>query len=98
MMTPEDKAFELASLNSRGGVPSAKIRLPVQDVIAASGPRLPDVDHSQRKFNTGFVVVVEHGHSPSPELIEQANGIRRQWIDYWATATGHRASMIASPH
>lgn len=74
-----------------------RTKVTIQDVIAASGPRLPDVDHSQRKFNTGFVVVVEHGHSPSPELIEQANGIRRHWIDYWATATGHRASMMASP-
>jgi hypothetical protein len=75
-----------------------RTKVTIQDVIAASGPRLPDVDHSPRKFNTGFVVVVEHGHSPSPGLIEQANGIRRQWIDYWATATGHRASMTASPH
>lgn len=74
-----------------------RTKVTIQDVIAASGPRLPDVDHSQRKFNTGFVVVVEHGQSPSRELIEQANGIRRQWIDYWATATGHRAFMTANP-
>ena len=33
----------------------------IQDVIAVEGPRLPDVDHSQKKFNTGMVVVVEHG-------------------------------------
>jgi hypothetical protein len=49
---------------------------------------LPDVDHSQREFNTGIVVVVEHGQSPSHELIERANGIRNQWIDYWETSTG----------
>jgi hypothetical protein len=41
--------------------------------------------------------VVEHGQSPSAELIERANGIRRQWIDYWETTTGHRASMTANP-
>lgn len=75
-----------------------RIKLTVQDVIAAEGPRSPDVDHSQRKFNTGIVVVVEHGQKPSRELLEQANGIRQQWIDYWATATGHRASMTADPH
>jgi hypothetical protein len=73
------------------------IKITIQDVIAAEGPRSPDVDHSQRKFNTGIVVVVEHGHSPSPELLERANGIRRQWIDYWETTTGHRASMTANP-
>jgi hypothetical protein len=74
-----------------------RTKVTIQDVIAAEGPRLPDVDHSQRKFNTGIVVVVEHGHSPSHELLEQANGIRQQWIKYWETTTGHRASMTTNP-
>jgi hypothetical protein len=74
-----------------------RTRVTIQDVIAAEGPRLPDVDRSQRKFNTGIVVVVEHGQSPSHELIERANGIQRQWIEYWATTTGHRASMTTNP-
>jgi hypothetical protein len=75
-----------------------RTKVTIQDVIAAQGPRLPDVDHSQRRFNTGIVVVIEHGQSPSLQLIQQANGIRQQWIDYWETTTGHRASMIAEPH
>ena len=74
-----------------------RTKVTIQDVIAAEGRRSPDVDHSQRKFNTGIVVVVEHGHSPSHEILEQATGIQRQWIDYWARATGHRASMTANP-
>jgi len=73
-----------------------RTKVTIQDVIAVEGPRLPDVDHSQREFNTGIVVVVEHGRSPSPELIERANGIRYQWIDYWETTTGHRASMTVN--
>jgi hypothetical protein len=40
--------------------------------------------------------MVEHGKSPSPELLERANGIRRQWIAYWEIATGQRATMSAS--
>ncbi|MGO9086097.1 MAG: hypothetical protein ACLQBK_12795 [Candidatus Sulfotelmatobacter sp.] len=74
-----------------------RTKVTIQDVIAVEGPRLPDVDHSQRKFNTGIVVVVEHGQSPSPELVDRANGIRRQWIDYWETTTGHRALMTTDP-
>jgi hypothetical protein len=31
-------------------------------------------------------------------LINRANSIRRRWIDYWAIATGSRASMTADPH
>jgi hypothetical protein len=74
-----------------------RMKVTIQDVIAALGPRLPDVDHSQRKFNTGIVVVVEHAQRPSDQLVEQANGIRKQWIEYWGTTTGHRASMTVQP-
>ncbi len=74
-----------------------RTKITVQDVIAAEGPRLPEVDRAQKKFNTGMVVIVEHGATPSKELIERTNGIRERWIDYWATTTGHRSSMTASP-
>jgi hypothetical protein len=74
-----------------------RTKVTIQDVIAAEGPRLPDVAHSQRKFNTGIVVVVEHGKSPSRELLERAEGIRQQWMYFWETATGHRASMTTNP-
>jgi hypothetical protein len=75
-----------------------RTKIAIQDVIAAEGPRRPDVDHSQRRFNTGIVVIVEHGQTPSAVLIDRANGIRRQWIDYWSIATGRRASMTVDPH
>jgi hypothetical protein len=75
-----------------------RTKITIGDVIAAEGPRLPDVDHSQRNFNTGIVLVVEHGHVPSHDLMERADRIRQQWIDYWETTTGHRASMTATPH
>jgi len=67
----------------------------IQDVIAVEGPRLPDVDKAQKQFNTGIVVIVERGKSPSQELIDRATGIRTAWIDYFSTTTGHRASMTA---
>jgi hypothetical protein len=73
-----------------------RTKITIQDVIAVAGPRLPDVDHSQKQFNTGIVVMVEHGAKPSRELLDRANGIRTAWIGYWATTTGHRASMTAT--
>jgi hypothetical protein len=84
--------------NGRPIFKGQRMRITIQDVIAAEGPRLPDVNHSQRHFNTGIVVIVEHGRMPSAELINRANGIRRQWIDYWAVTTGRRASMTVDPH
>jgi hypothetical protein len=73
-----------------------RTKITIQDVIAVEGPRQPDVDHAQRQFNTGMVVIVEHGKTPSRELIERTDGIRAAWIDYFATVTGHRASMTAT--
>jgi len=76
---------------------ATRTKVTVQDVIAAEGPRVPDADHSQRKFNTGIVVIVEHGRSPSREVVERANGILQEWIEYWSTATGRRALMTVDP-
>jgi hypothetical protein len=75
-----------------------RTRVTIQDVIAAEGERKPDVSRSQRDFNTGMVLVVEHGQKPSPELIERVNGIRRQWIEYWTITTGGRSKMTATPN
>ena len=74
-----------------------RTKVTVQDVIANQGPRTPDVDHSQKQFNTGMVVVVEHGKTPSKDLIERTNAIAARWIDYWQTTTGHRSSMTTNP-
>jgi hypothetical protein len=74
-----------------------RTKIAIQDVIAAEGPRLPDVAHSQKNFNTGMVMVIEHGKTPSPELIERTDGIRERWMDYWTTVTGHRSTMTTEP-
>jgi hypothetical protein len=42
------------------------------------------------------VVMVEHGKTPSRELIARTNGIRAAWIEYFATVTGRRAAMTAT--
>ena len=73
-----------------------RTKVTVQDVIAVEGPRQPDVDHAQKNFNTGMVVVVEHGKTPSKELVERTNGIRLRWMDYWETTTGHRSTMTTN--
>jgi hypothetical protein len=74
-----------------------RIKVTIEDVIATEGPREPDVYHSQRNFNTGMVLIVEHGHKPSDELVERTIGIAKQWTDYWARVTGHRAMMTVRP-
>ncbi|MFZ0701633.1 MAG: hypothetical protein WAN10_00610 [Candidatus Acidiferrales bacterium] len=75
-----------------------RTKITIQDIIAAEGPRTPDVDHSQRRFNTGMVIIVQHGLKPSARMITETNGIREQWMKYFSISTGRRASMTANPH
>lgn len=74
-----------------------RIKVTIDDVIAAEGPRLPAVGQAQKRFNTGMVVIVEHGKKPSTELFDRTGAIGKRWIDYWATVTGHRAAMTTNP-
>jgi hypothetical protein len=82
--------------NGRPIFRARRTRVTIEDVIEVEGPRQPGVDRSQKQFNTGMVMVVEHGKKPSRELIERADGVRKAWIDYFGTITGHRASMTAT--
>jgi hypothetical protein len=79
--------------NDRPIFKADRLKITIQDVIAAEGPRIPDVDHAQKRFNTGIVLIVEHGKKPSQMLLERAAGIRTAWLDYWTTTTGHRSTM-----
>lgn len=75
-----------------------KATVTIQDVIAAMGPRVPDFDHAQKKFNTAIVVVTEHGKKPSEALLTAANNIAQHWIAYWAKTTGGRSEMTVNPN
>jgi hypothetical protein len=75
-----------------------RTKITIQDVIAAEGgPRSPDVDHSQRQFNTGMVIIVQHGLKPSQRMIDETNGIAAQWVKFFSITTGRRASMTTNP-
>lgn len=74
-----------------------KTVITIDDVIAAMGPREPDFVHSQKKFNTGMVVMTMHGRKPSTELIAAANAIGEHWMKYWAKTTGGRSEMTVKP-
>ena len=74
-----------------------KTVITIQDVIAAMGPRVPDVDHAQKKFNTAIVVMTMPGKPPTKELISAANNISEHWIAYWSKTTGGRSVMTVSP-
>jgi hypothetical protein len=69
----------------------------IQDVIAAMGPRNPDFDHAQKKFNTAIVVMTMPGKQPTTELITAANNISERWLSFWSKTTGGRSVMTVTP-
>lgn len=87
-----------ADVNGHRIFKADRTKITIQDIIAAEGPRRPDVDHSQRKFNTGMVIIVQHGLKPSERLVNETNGIREQWMKYFSISTGRRASMTTNPN
>ena len=101
LIAPEEVPdfFILRNLVPAGprSVKADRTKITINDVIAAEGPRTPGVQHSQRKFNTGMVVVVEHGKIPSKELLDRTNAIAARWVDYFSVTTGRRASMTTIP-
>ena len=74
-----------------------KTPVTIADVVAANGPRLPAFDQAQKQFNTGVVMVVQHGQQPSAGLVSRANDIRERWMQYWTKVTGGRATMTTDP-
>jgi len=74
-----------------------KTIITIADVIAAMGPRVPDFDHAQKKFNTAIVVMTMHGNQPTKELITAANNISEHWIAYWSKTTGGRSTVTVNP-
>jgi hypothetical protein len=70
-----------------------RLDITIEDVIAHNGPRVPSFEDAPRDFTTAFVAVVLPGQTPSPELLERTEGIRRQWIAYWERVTGGAATM-----
>lgn len=83
--------------NGHGIFKGDRTKVTINDVIAAEGLRTPDLDHAKKHFNTGMVLVVEHGKEPSLRLIDAVSGIAPRWVDYWDTTTGHRSTMSTNP-
>jgi len=64
--------------------------IPIEDIICAEGPRIPNVAESQKHFRAAFVVLTMQG---IPAGLDYVNGVRRQVPAEFARATGNRASM-----
>jgi hypothetical protein len=77
-------------------VAADKVRITIQDVIAHNGPRVPSFENSPKAYNTAMVAVTLHGRQPTDAMLQQLEGIRAAWIDYWSKVTGGVSTMTTS--
>ncbi len=62
----------------------------IEDVIAVHGPRQPSAAESTRLHRQAFLYVVGAGRAPDSAAIAKLERIRRQWEEFFATATDSR--------
>ena len=65
----------------------------VEDIVSELGPRRPDSTVAQRHFRHVFALVVPEGEEPKPESLETLAELRRNWVGFFETNAGSRASV-----
>jgi len=73
-----------------------KVPVRIQDVIAASGERVPGVREAQKEFTLGMYLLYEGNRAPDAEKARMAEGIERALIGYFGAATGGRMRVVAA--
>ncbi len=59
----------------------------IGDIIAAEGPRVPDVNLAPKVFRQAFILLVRQGTTPPQADIDKISRIRRRWQDFFSVAT-----------
>ncbi len=70
--------------------------IPLDLIVAAEGPRIPESAVSQKRFTFAFALLVRDGTTPSPQEIEKLETIRTQWQAFFEQAVDHRATADTS--
>ena len=70
--------------------------VPIQDVIAIHGPRVPSAADSPKTHRQAFVYVVSAGRTPDAGQVDRVDRIRRQWEAFFLQATEGRMRAITT--
>ena len=90
--------FILRNLRGMNGIgyTGEKEVVTIEQVLAASGPRIPSARDAQRDFNAGLVYLYEAGREPNPEFIRLHREYGDKVIEYWNHITGNRSRMTTA--
>jgi uncharacterized protein (TIGR03437 family) len=70
--------------------------IPIDLIINAEGPRIPDATVSQKHLRFAFVLLVREGAGPSALNLEKLERIRGQWEAFFEQAVDHRGTADTS--
>jgi len=68
----------------------------VAQIVEREGPRLPDVQHSQKNFRVAFILLTEQGAQPSSAVLDKIARYRDALVQYFSVSTDRRATMSAT--
>lgn len=77
------------------GFTASREEFSIDAVIQDLGRRWPDPAHSQKEFNTVYVLFVLDGSELREDQLARVQGIREAWIETFSHATSGRASMVS---
>jgi uncharacterized protein (TIGR03437 family) len=98
-------SFVLTNLSNNGGVDRAfgvrpglqvagnRQAVTINEIIAANGARVPDVNSSRKNFRAAFVLVTRSGAQPTTATLNKITRLRLAFESYFAQATDYLASI-----
>lgn len=91
---PSGIGFPNRSRAPQTGVAFGGVRkeIPVDLIIAAEGPRVPDHTVAPREFRFAFALLVEEGTQPSEAALAKVEAFRAAWGPYFEAAVEGRAT------
>ncbi len=91
-------AAQATELPRKGAqIPGSAETISINQVIAVEGPRIPDAAASQKDFHYAFILLTPPGEEPSPQLLAQLEGLRREWAIRFSVLTGGRGRAHVAP-
>ncbi|MCD6288321.1 MAG: hypothetical protein J7M12_04320, partial [Candidatus Hydrogenedentes bacterium] len=94
LITDHDSSISPAQAPTLGvTVTGTRKPVTVDDIISASGPRVPSWQNAQHAFRQAFVLFVKNGETPKPESIQRINILRAAWEPFFANVTLGRGQV-----
>ena len=68
--------------------------IPIEDIIAVNGPRVPPANQSSKEHRQAFIYLVSAGKPVDPAIVSKIDRIRTAWEAFFRQATAGRMTAI----